>query len=124
MNCVYKPCPAALYIVVQSCCSILSHDTLHHRLSSNSSLENGERELGHLSDTAGVVKTLDCTPQGAIPFVCVNKMNGPFVSTVIRYVIVYQNLCSYILFECLYMCSHVNCDDLCDTCLPQDIAFL
>ena len=49
MNCVYKPCLAALYSVVQSCCSILSHDTLHHCLSSNSSLENSEREQGHLS---------------------------------------------------------------------------
>ena len=33
---------------VQSHCSILSHDALHDCLSSNSSLENGERELGHL----------------------------------------------------------------------------
>ena len=48
MNCVYKPCPAALYSAVQSHCSILSHDALRHYLSSNSSLENGERELGHL----------------------------------------------------------------------------
>ena len=47
--CVYKPCLAALYSAVQSCCSILSHDTLHHCLSSNSSLENSEREQGHLS---------------------------------------------------------------------------
>ena len=49
MNCVYKPCPAALYSAVQSRCSILSHATLHHCLSSNSSLENSEREQGHLS---------------------------------------------------------------------------
>ena len=49
VNCIYKPCPAALYSAVQSCCSILSHDTLHHCLSSNSSLENSEREQGHLS---------------------------------------------------------------------------
>ena len=49
VNCVYKPCPAALYSAVQPCCSILSHDTLHHCLSSNSSLENSEREQGHLS---------------------------------------------------------------------------
>ena len=49
VNCVYKPCPAAVYSVVQSCCSIWSHDTLHHCLSSNSSLENSEREQGHLS---------------------------------------------------------------------------
>ena len=48
VNCVYKPCPTALYSAVQSRCSILSHDTLHHCLSSNSSLENGERRLGHL----------------------------------------------------------------------------
>ena len=49
VNCVYKPCPTALYSAVQSCCNILSHDTLHHCLSSNSSLENSEREQGHLS---------------------------------------------------------------------------
>ena len=48
MSCVYKPCPAAQYSAVQSHCSILSHDTLRHCLSSNSRLENGERELGHL----------------------------------------------------------------------------
>ena len=49
VNCVHKPCPAALYSAVQSCCSILSHDTSHHCLSSNSSLENSKREQGHLS---------------------------------------------------------------------------
>ena len=49
VNYVYKPCPAALYSAVQSSCGILSHDTLHHCLSSNSSLENSEREQGHLS---------------------------------------------------------------------------
>ena len=48
MNSVYKPCPAALYSAVQSDCSILSHDALRHCLSSNSSLQNGEHELGHL----------------------------------------------------------------------------
>ena len=42
---------------VQSYCSILSHDALHYCLSSNSSLENSERELGHLSATAGSIKT-------------------------------------------------------------------
>ena len=47
VNCVYKLCTAALYSVVQSHCSILSHDALRHCLSSNRSLENGERELGH-----------------------------------------------------------------------------
>ena len=41
---VYKLCLTSL----QSRCSILSHDTLHHCLSSNSSLQNGERELGRL----------------------------------------------------------------------------
>ena len=41
MNWLYKLCPTALYSVVQSCCSILSHDTLHHCLSSNSNLELG-----------------------------------------------------------------------------------
>jgi len=49
VNCVYKSCSAALYSVVQSRCSILSHDTLHHCLNSNSSLENSEREIRHLS---------------------------------------------------------------------------
>ena len=48
MNCIYKLCPAALYSAVQSHCSILSHDTLCHCLSSNSSLQNGEGKLGHL----------------------------------------------------------------------------
>ena len=48
VNCVHKSCPTALYSVVQSHCSILSHDTLHHHLSSNSCLENDNRELGHL----------------------------------------------------------------------------
>ena len=48
VNCIYKLCPGALYSAVQSHCSILSHDAVHHCLSSNSSLENGERELGHL----------------------------------------------------------------------------
>ena len=48
VKCVYKPCPAALYSAVQSRSSILSHDALHHYLSSNSGLENGARELGHL----------------------------------------------------------------------------
>ena len=51
VNCVYKPCPGALYSAPQSRCSILSHGTLHHCFSSNSSLENSKRELhvGHLS---------------------------------------------------------------------------
>ena len=44
VNCVYQPCPAALYSAVQSHCSILSHDALRHCLSSNTS----QRELGHL----------------------------------------------------------------------------
>ena len=48
-NFVYKPCPTALYSAVQSRCSILSHDTLCHCLSSNSSLENSQKDLGHLS---------------------------------------------------------------------------
>ena len=34
--------------MVQSCCSILSHDALHHCLSSNSSLENSKIKLGQL----------------------------------------------------------------------------
>lgn len=46
VNCVYTLCPSTLYSVVQSCCSILSHDT--HSLSNNSSLEDTKRELGHL----------------------------------------------------------------------------
>ena len=48
MNCIFKPFPATQYGAVQSCYHILSHDTLHHRLSSNSGLENGDRQLGHL----------------------------------------------------------------------------
>ena len=48
VKCVYKLCPTVLYSAVQSHCSILSHDALHDYLSSNSSLENGERKLGHL----------------------------------------------------------------------------
>ena len=36
------------WTTVQSRCSILSHDALHHCLSTNSSLENNETELGHL----------------------------------------------------------------------------
>ena len=48
VSCVYKSCPTALYSAVQSRCTILSHDTLHHCLSSTSNLENSERELGHL----------------------------------------------------------------------------
>ena len=48
VDCVCKPCSAAVYSAVQSHCSILSHDTLCHCLSSNSGLENGERKLGHL----------------------------------------------------------------------------
>ena len=31
-SCVYKPCPTISYSVVQSCYSILSHNTLHHCL--------------------------------------------------------------------------------------------
>ena len=49
VNSVYKPCPGALHSTPQSRCSILSHDALHHCFSSNSSLENSEREPGHLS---------------------------------------------------------------------------
>ena len=49
VNCVYKPCPAALYSAVQSCCNISTIDTSHHCLSSNSSLENNIRKLEHLS---------------------------------------------------------------------------
>ena len=48
VNCVYKPCPTALCSAIHSHCSILSYDALCHCLSSNSSLENGKRELGHL----------------------------------------------------------------------------
>ena len=49
MNSVCKPCHGALYSASQSRCSILSHDALHHCFSSNRSLENSEREPGHLS---------------------------------------------------------------------------
>ena len=65
VNCVYKPCPAALYSAVQSRCSILSHDTLHHCLSSNSSLENSEREQGHLSRYYSNRKNTENSFQGA-----------------------------------------------------------
>ena len=47
-SCIHRPCPATLYSVVQSRCSILQNDALHHCLSSNSNLEKGERALGHL----------------------------------------------------------------------------
>ena len=43
---VYTSCVPPHHI--QSCYNILSHDTLHHCLSSNNGLENSERELGHL----------------------------------------------------------------------------
>ena len=42
VNCIYKPCPTALYSAVQSCCSSLSHNALHHCLSSNNSLETAK----------------------------------------------------------------------------------
>ena len=58
MNCVYKLCPATLYGVVQSHCSSLSHDPLHHCLSSNGSLENSERKPGHLFCYSRSCKTL------------------------------------------------------------------
>jgi len=53
VNCVYKLCPAAMYSAVQSCCNTLSHDALHHCLSSNNNLEI-------FTATAGTVITL-CT---------------------------------------------------------------
>ena len=49
VNSIYKPCHGALYCASQSRCSILSHDALHHCFSSNSSLENSERDPKHLS---------------------------------------------------------------------------
>ena len=64
-NCIYKPCPVALYSVVQSRYSILSHDVLRHCLSSNSSLENGERELRHLFHYYRNCKNTEYTSQGA-----------------------------------------------------------
>ena len=67
VNCLYKPCPAALYSVIQSHCSVLSHDALHDFLSSNNSLENGEGELGHLSTTAEAVKALRLYFSGSMP---------------------------------------------------------
>ena len=48
MNCVYKQCPATLYSADQLHYSILSHETLHHCVSCNSNLENGDRKQGHL----------------------------------------------------------------------------
>ena len=47
VNCVYKPCPGGT--VRPNHVAVFCHDTLHHCFSSNSSLENSERELGHLS---------------------------------------------------------------------------
>ena len=44
-NCVHKLCPDG---VLQSRYSILSHDTLLHRLRSISGRENGNKKLGHL----------------------------------------------------------------------------
>ena len=58
MNCVNKLCPAALYSAVQSQCSVLSYNTLHHCLSSNTGRQNGKRELGCLFATAGTVKKI------------------------------------------------------------------
>ena len=40
--------PLHYYGAIQSHCSILSHDRLHHHLSGNNGLVNGDRELGHL----------------------------------------------------------------------------
>ena len=57
VNCEYKLCPAVLYSVVQSHCSILSHDTLHH-LSSNSSLKTAKESKDIFPATAETVKTL------------------------------------------------------------------
>ena len=48
VNGVYKPCPTTPCSAVQSHYSILSHDTLHHHLSSSSGLENGDRQVEHL----------------------------------------------------------------------------
>ena len=66
---VYKLCPTALYSVVQSHCSILSNDALHDCLSSNSSLQKGERARVRViifSATAEAVqKHFDYTSRGA-----------------------------------------------------------
>ena len=62
VKCIYKLCPTALYSVVQSHCSILSNDCL----SRNGSLENGERELGHLFRYCrSCTKHFDYTSRGA-----------------------------------------------------------
>ena len=69
VNCIYRLCPATLYGVVQSHCSSLSHDPLHHCLSSNGSLENSERKLGHLFCYCRSCKTLQlytCASQGLL----------------------------------------------------------
>ena len=55
VNCIYKLCPATLY---GAHCSSLSHDPLHHCLSTNGSLENSERKLGHLFRYCRSYKTL------------------------------------------------------------------
>ena len=63
VNCVYKLCPATLY---GACCSILSRDLLHHCLSSNGSLENSERKLGHLFCNCRSCKTLQLYFSGTV----------------------------------------------------------
>ena len=68
MNCVYNPCPSAPYDAVQSRYSILSHDTLQHRFSSNNGLENGDRELGHLFCYYMSCKTLSTILLGECAF--------------------------------------------------------
>ena len=65
VKCVYNLHPATLHSVVQSHCSILSHDALHDCLSSNSSLENGERGLGYPFRYCTSCKNTDYTSRGA-----------------------------------------------------------
>jgi len=65
VNCVHVAMFCRTVLCAISCYSILTHDTLHHHLCSDSSLENGERELGHFSRCCRSCKNTDYTSQGA-----------------------------------------------------------
>ena len=65
------------YTVQCGTCSILSHDALHDCLSSNSSLENGERELGHLFRYYRSCKNTSTIPLGERAY----STTGKFKST-------------------------------------------
>ena len=57
MNCVYKLCLAVLHSVVhQSCCTILSHDTLHHCFSGITVWKTNSQEI--FPTAAGAIKNM------------------------------------------------------------------